>query len=53
MARTRKHKGVGATGGRDSSESAPQGRTNGLCKADEEIWKVTSDNGEEEKERTG
>lgn len=41
---------LGATGKRDSSESTLWIRTRGLFKADEEIWIVTDENGEEKKE---
>lgn len=51
--RKRKHKGVGATGERDSSESTPRTRMRGLFQADEEIWRVIDENGEEEKEGQG
>lgn len=55
MSATRKckHEGVGAAGERDSSESTPQTRMRGLFKADEEIWRVIDENGEEEKEGQG
>lgn len=52
-ARTRKHEGVSVAGERESSEPTPRARTRGLFEADEEIWRVTDENREEEKERQG